>query len=53
VRIVDAATAVSTRLRRTTPVVERLEDVFHRLLARDGPGAPPAAPQERGEGGLL
>jgi ABC-2 type transport system ATP-binding protein len=43
VRIVGAAAAVSTRLRRATPVVERLEDVFHRLLGRGGapPGAPP------------
>jgi ABC-2 type transport system ATP-binding protein len=48
VRIVGAAAATSTRLRRTTPVVERLEDVFHRLLGRGAadPAAPPAPSPE-------
>jgi ABC-2 type transport system ATP-binding protein len=46
-RISLAAASVSTRLRRATPVVERLEDVFHRLLGRT---AAPPPPGPGGEG---
>jgi ABC-2 type transport system ATP-binding protein len=58
--VLEAAHASSTTLRSVTPVVERLEDVFHRLLdggrsrtatapPRDPPPAPPpAAPPPNG-----
>jgi ABC-2 type transport system ATP-binding protein len=44
-RILSAGAAAGSRLRKVTPVVERLEDVFHRLLgiapvADRGPEAP-------------
>jgi ABC-2 type transport system ATP-binding protein len=38
--VLEAAAAAGARVRSLTPVVERLEDVFHRLI---GGGDPPAA----------
>ena len=43
-RVLAAARAAGARVRSVTPVVERLEDVFHRLLG-DGPAPAPLGPR--------